>query len=829
MKNFIGIDLGTSNSAISSFNGEEVRIWKSPEQNDVTPSVIYFDQRGNKYVGKRAYDSAPHSPDSAASLFKRYMGTSTPIKLSEANVTMSPEECSSEILKTLNGYLPEEIRKDEKKGTVVTVPAAFNQMQKTATMQAVDLSGIGQVALMQEPVAAVMSVMQSRKADGIFVIYDLGGGTLDVAIAESIKGKISLLAHGGIAMCGGRDFDKVILNEIVKPWLDDNFDIPHLSGHEDYKSLTRLALWAVERSKIELSSKDESHIILTESEARLKDQSDNEIYIDINLERKQLDKLIEKKVDESVHAVRETIDKVGLNSSDLDRIVFIGGPTNYKPLRDKVSFELGLPSSSEVNPMTAVSEGASVFAESIEWKSKSRGRKSKKGKIKSDKKLDITFNYTARTPETKAKIVAKVGGSETNGYEFQLNNLDDGWSSGNMELKDNASTTVSLTKNGENTFKVLVFDSSGGSAKLDDDKIVINRTAASIDAIPASHSIGIEVLEKVGGVQTIEWLIKSGDQLPLEGNKKFKAGESLKSGSNNSLNFRLFEGESDDPKDNRIIGVLKISGGDFDEGEILTGADLNCKYEMLDSGNIILAISIPSISSTFPSGQNFYSRQEGQMDYKDSSTQIMEEAEDTKDRIDEISEITDDQRLNDAEEKLKLANELEQNESDEELAQEAMENIYEARKILASVRKDNLKEIRKRDLDKKIHFFNEYLREIARPSEVSSFDNLVTSAKRSLKRNDKDFDSLIDDISSKTYEILYRQDWYIKSVFENFVSNPHRFTDRAKFDELVELGNTYIESEDIESLKSIVGQLWQIQIVSVSDDRFDNITNIIRG
>ena len=97
-------------------------------------------------------------------------------------------------------------------------------------------------------------------------------------------------------------------------------------------------MWAVERSKIELSSKDESHIILTESEARLKDQSDNEIYIDIDLERKQLDKLIENKVDDSINAVRETIDKVGLNSSDLDRIVFIGGPTNYKPLRDKVSF-----------------------------------------------------------------------------------------------------------------------------------------------------------------------------------------------------------------------------------------------------------------------------------------------------------------------------------------------------------------------------------------------------------------------------------------------------------------------------------------------------------
>jgi molecular chaperone DnaK len=87
MKNFVGIDLGTTNSAICSYDGSETRIWKSPEQNDVTPSAIYIDRRGNKYVGKRAYDSAPHSPDNSAMLFKRLMGTSTPVQLSAVNLT----------------------------------------------------------------------------------------------------------------------------------------------------------------------------------------------------------------------------------------------------------------------------------------------------------------------------------------------------------------------------------------------------------------------------------------------------------------------------------------------------------------------------------------------------------------------------------------------------------------------------------------------------------------------------------------------------------------------------------------------------------------------
>ncbi len=337
MNNHIGIDLGTTNSAICSYDGDLTRIWKSPEQNDVTPSVIYIDRRGNKYVGKRAYDSAPHSPDNAAMLFKRLMGTSTPIKLSAVGITMTPEECSSEILRVLFGYLPEELRNDPHVGTVITVPAAFNQMQKNATMQAAELAGIGRVALMQEPVAAVMSVMKARNADGIFVVYDLGGGTLDIALAESLGGRINLLAHGGIAMCGGRDFDRLIVDNVIKPWLFENFDLPEdLSTKPDYKSLLRLAAWASEQAKIELSAREEAIISLSETEARVRDQSNQDIYVDIAVARSTLDSLVEEKVGESIEAARETLAKAGLSPHDVERVVFIGGPTNYKPLRDMV-------------------------------------------------------------------------------------------------------------------------------------------------------------------------------------------------------------------------------------------------------------------------------------------------------------------------------------------------------------------------------------------------------------------------------------------------------------------------------------------------------------
>ena len=831
MKTFIGIDLGTTNSAICSYDGSETRIWKSPEQNDVTPSVIYIDRRGNKYVGQRAYDSAPHSPDNAAMLFKRLMGTSTPIQLSAIGLTKSPEECSAEVLKVLFGYLPEEIRNDSNTGTVITVPAAFNQMQKDATMQAASMAGIGKVAIMQEPVAAVMSVMRARNADGMFLIYDLGGGTLDIAIAESLNGRVNLLAHGGIAMCGGRDFDRVLVDNVVRPWLIEKFDLPEdFSVNPAFKSLTRLAIWATERAKIELSAREEAIISLSETEARIKDLDGNEIYLDIPLQREVYDRLIAERVSQSIDAARETLSKAGLTPHDLERIVFVGGPTNYKPLRDKVAFELGIPGSTDVNPMTAVAEGASLFAESIDWSSQSRSRKNTRGQISSGGGLALSFNYIARTPDVKAKIAVQLAGQAASGSEFQIDSIDTGWTSGRLPLKHGVTIDVTLTKTGDNTFKVFVFDSVGGPIALEQDKIVITRTAATVDAIPASHSVGIEVLEKLGGHPVLDYLIRSGDSLPKKGKKVFKAAESLKAGASGSLNLKLWEGEIEEPiTDNRPIGVLKISGSDFDDGVIPAGADLECEYEILDSGNIIIEVSVPCIGGTFHSGKNFYSRQEGQLDYTAAAALVVEEGERTLNRIDEINEVVDNPKLEQARQKLESAVSLDPEEAETEKSQEAMENVLEARRLLAQVRKEHLKEIRQIDLDGVVSFFDKHIRQHARPSEASAFDNLAKTAQRSIDRNDKDFEHHLDEMKGKNFEILWRQDWFVIERFKWMVSSPHLFADKHRFAELAKIGTQLMRSDDIEKLRAVVAQLSMIQIGSGPDSEMFDVANIIRG
>ncbi len=827
MKYYIGIDLGTTNSAICSYDGKNVRIWKSPEQNDVTPSAIYVDKRGKKYYGSKAYNQAPYNPNNSATLFKRFMGTNTKIELEASGLTLTPEECSAEILKVLYGYLPEEIRNDPETATVITVPAAFNQMKKDATLQAAKLAGIGKVALMQEPVAAIMSVMRTSKQEGIFLVYDLGGGTFDVSIAENINGKVNLLAHGGIEMCGGRDIDRMVFNQIVVPWLKDSFTLPDdLLINRKYRTFCRVAQWATERAKIELSAMESSTIALSESEARAADEEGNELYIDIDITRNDVDVIIADLIAETIEATRETLSKAGLSSNDIERIVFIGGPTNYKPLRDKVAFELSLPSDINMNPMTAVAEGASIFAESIDWSTESHNRKATNKVVNTT--LDLSFKFTARTPADVAKVMCVLG-KELNGYTILFTSLDTGWSSGNAALKKNQIIELPLSQSGDNRFTVKVYDEFGHEKSIGTSEITITKTLATIGAIPASHSVGVEVVDKLGGVPVLEFLVNEGDALPKKGSITFKAGQTLKAGSNDSINIKLWEGSIQSPiTDNRFIGVLKITGTDIDSGVVPTGADIECEYEMSDSGTIILEASIPCIGASF-GNHNFYSRQEGQLDLIDVDS-IAEQGRSVIERIDSMAEKVDDPQLEKARKKAEIAANIDSKEGcDSEDAQKASNELLEAKKLINRTRQDNLKVIRQMDLDSCVEFFDEVVRQYAKPAEAQSFDNLVKTAQRSIDRNDADFDNILDNLKTKNTVILLRQDWFIVDWYQRITSSPSNFLDQSRSLELKRLGDQALANDDVDQLRAVLFELLSIRIHSDSGEGMFDIANIIKG
>lgn len=306
---YIGIDLGTSNSAIVGNDDGLLRVFKASDGADVLPSAIYFAKGGNKFVGKRAYEQLASAPDDVAREFKRLMGTNGSISLLAASIELTPEDCSAEIIETLVRQAKSERGDFDIEGAVVTIPAAFNQLQSEATIRAAHQAGLERVALLQEPIAAAMaSLAAAANKNALFLVYDIGGGTFDVALVQSIGGAVHVLAHEGINMLGGTDFDRMLVNAFVRPSLSNEFSLPaDYQKNPRYRRLIGLARHAAEKAKIELSTQYRAVIFAGEDEIRVTDENGEDVYLSVEVDRTELETLIAERVDETIDLCRKLL------------------------------------------------------------------------------------------------------------------------------------------------------------------------------------------------------------------------------------------------------------------------------------------------------------------------------------------------------------------------------------------------------------------------------------------------------------------------------------------------------------------------------------------
>lgn len=802
---FIGIDLGTTNSAITSFDGKNTRVWKSPEQNDVTPSAIYISKRGGRFYGKKAYDNAPLSPENTAQLFKRLMGTGTKIKI--ADIEMTPEECSAEILRTLFGYLPEDIRNDEKTVTVITVPASFNQMQKNATKEAAFSAGINKVALIQEPVAAIMSIAKQQNINGLFLVYDFGGGTFDISIAERTGSKINLLTNDGIAFCGGRDFDKLLFDNIVVPWLKNKFDLPKdFRISKKYSKLIRMAIWATEQAKIELSAKEITSIQLDESIIHCTDESDNEIYLDIPLSREQFNKLIFPKIDETIEKTREVINNEGLAPEDINYVVFIGGPSQYKPLRDRVSQRLGIAPSTDINPMTAVSEGAAIYAESVDFETAQGGQKKEKGIIKAQS-FNLEFRYNLRTASDTAKIAVIFKNADKLNFIFK--SLNTGWSSGKLSLSSGELITVGVTEMGENVFIVQCFEENGTEVKLENSKIIITKTLINIGRIPCAHSVGVELEEPMTGKPILDYLIRKDDLLPKKGTVKYRTTKRIEAGSNESISFKLWEGENSEPVEcNRFIGEISIDGNSFEYGIIPVGSEIVCDYTFPDSGYIETKLTVPMVGITMT--KDSYDRLSGQIDFNNDEITIIDDARSVLEKIDKLRENIYDEKLNNAAAKIQSylgrVNDL-----DTEDLQALFEITLTSKSTIASFMRKNKSIVLKQDLDSAIDSFS-FFEANATETQKNAVYKLKDNVQRAIEANSPTAEKLLEQLHKIIAITVCNNDDFFYDLFTYMAQNPQEFQNQALFNQLVIQGRQCVQNKDINGLKSVILHLMEIRI-----------------
>lgn len=213
-----GIDLGTTNSAIAVLNGVTPRIIKNMLDDDITPSAVHIDKRQGLLVGKSAKGKQAQSGRADTQIeFKRVMGTQQTLAFKSSGVTKLPEELSAEILKSLRADVARAIG-EEPMAAVITVPAAFETHQTSATMKAAKLAGFSQVALLQEPVAAALAYgFQATGEKAYWLVFDFGGGTFDAALIKAEDGTVTVVHHGGDNFLGGSDIDWAFVEQIILP------------------------------------------------------------------------------------------------------------------------------------------------------------------------------------------------------------------------------------------------------------------------------------------------------------------------------------------------------------------------------------------------------------------------------------------------------------------------------------------------------------------------------------------------------------------------------------------------------------------------------------
>ena len=323
-----------------------------------------------------------------------------------AKVKMTPEEWSAEILKSLKEELLRKYPDFDTTSVVITVPAAFSVLHSEATKRAGNLAGFRYVVLLQEPIAAAISYGFMNAKNENWLIYDFGGGTFDLALVSCKDGILSVLGHGGKPMLGGKDIDAEIVKKVIVPKLLEKYAFKDFKkGNQRYDDILPKLKYAAETAKIDLSQYNKTTI---EVENAGNDDSGKEIYLSISFSKDEFNKLIEPIVDQTVELTRDTIKDAGLKESSVKKIVLVGGTSLIPYIKEKLKKAFDIAVDSSMDPITAIANGACIFAMGQKVPEELLQLDTKKIKQGAHK---ISLNYASLTSDTEESVTGSFAAS----------------------------------------------------------------------------------------------------------------------------------------------------------------------------------------------------------------------------------------------------------------------------------------------------------------------------------------------------------------------------------------------------------------------------------
>ena len=801
-----GIDLGTTNSAIAKFVKGEVEVFKNPLETgkETLPSVVYY-KKDKVVVGTNARTYFERDAENVFGTFKRKMGTTESFKVKSINQSKTPIELSAEVLKELKGFVHSGESFD---AAVITIPASFDVIQSNATKEAGYLAGFKQVILLQEPIAASLAYANKHKErdleNGQWLVYDLGGGTFDVALIKIKDGEMKVLDHEGDNFLGGADFDNLIVEKLIIPYLNKNFKFNDLENEMKSRTgkLNKLyfrLLKLAEDAKITLSSRTSAEIEVRD----ITDDNGEEIDISIDITRSEFEGVIKEYIDKTLDMIKKILVRNSLKPSDIQFTLMVGGSTYTPYVRKRVEEILQIPINCDIDPTTAIAIGAAYYAGTKE-KSFEQGDKKK-----ATSGIKVRLAYQKTSQEDEEILAGRIEGN-IEGLFYQITREDKGYDSGRKPLTNRISEDLPLVKNSYNFFRFTVLDDKSNIVETDAELIGIAQGKYNVAGQPLPHDICLETdndPELEANSTKLDLFFQKNTILPQKRTKQYTLHKTILKGGDDKIVINVLEGpQSALPEANQSIGYIEIDGSKVSR-DILRGTEIEITLEMSESRDLKVTVYIPmsdqQFSEVFNPSQRHLPVTKLQDEVETLSEKLEEEIEEaveredyeTADQLTALKRKVDDLVINTnsltSDDVTDKKFQFEDNKR--KIAQEIDDATRDKRISILKIKYNEDKEWCKKlveengnDHDHKI------FGEIVGREQV--FLNSITPVK---------IMEAIEELLDLGSNILWRTPEFLIGRFKRLIEKPQLFNDQEQAKSLTEAGNMAITNKNFDRLREI--------------------------
>ena len=801
-----GIDLGTTNSAIAKFVKGEVIVFNNPSDygRATLPSVVCY-QKDKIIVGSQAKVMFGKQKKDAftQAFFKRKMGTTESFPIKAQNRSVTPIELSAQVLKELKTFVN---TGDILDAVVITIPASFDLIQSNATKEAGYQAGFKQVVLLQEPIAASLAYANMKKAkdmnDGLWLVYDFGGGTFDVALIKIKDGEMKVIDHEGDNFLGGADIDQLIVEKLVVPKIISAHRFENLldemkSASGKYNSKYYVLLNRAEEAKIRLSAFTSSEIVVD----GIEDEEGNEVDFEITITRSEFNELIKSMVDGTIDLIKTMLTRNSVGSKDIQFVLMVGGSTYIPFVRQRVEEVLRIPANCEIDPTTAVAVGAAYYAAS---KQKDFSKGDETGKKST---ISIKASYNKASKEKDELFAARVTGDLTDLY-YKIVRQDGGYDSGLKKLSERINEDLPLVDNAYNFFTLTVYDSLNNVVETGVEPIGIN-SGFGISGQPLPEDICLEIddLDHPGSTRLF-LLFPKNSVLPTKRTVTFPLNKSvLKGATDEVIRVNVLQGSHlSQPESIKTIGCILIDGKGL-KRDVSKGSDIEIAVSISDSQDLTASAYLNMADQEFRQTFNPKERHMPIILLKEQVSDLEEKLDEEIEAATEKEDFETARLLSNLKKEMETVSEETENLTIDDVTDKRYQLDDKKRKIAQEI--DNATKHKRIQKVKEFYYekkqdCKELLDEGGNDHERKIFNDIVAQEDAFMASNSPiRIQEKSDDLQSIIGEIKWRTPAFLTGVFNWLKSEQPKMNNQTQAKSMIDAGKFALESENWERLKEV--------------------------